>query len=195
MRSVLTSPAYAKLIKLLTNLRVTAITSSACRRFKPKHYTVATYGSITQADAELDVTWCSVKPDDVWETEEVGGFESYMVADQDDKIETQEIYRDDEDGPLINIIPKMNSLSIVMRDKHTMKFVKYLSAKAPSSRTDISISFALHEEDLPTAGSESEEEDGTLGSQSEEASNDPMEDNRDMKESADKDKDKDMDME
>eukprot|EP00397_Hematodinium_sp_SG-2012_P030063 GEMP01031813.1.p1 GENE.GEMP01031813.1~~GEMP01031813.1.p1 ORF type:complete len:519 (+),score=122.99 GEMP01031813.1:27-1583(+) len=156
LKQMLVSPAFAKLLKLFTNLRVSGLCSTAIRRFRPKHYSVATTGGITESKAELDVTWCQVAASDAWETEEIGGFESYMEADEDDDIETQEIYRDTEQGPLINIIPRPNALSIVMRDRHTMKFVKYLSSAAPSSRTDIAISFAIHEGDLPETDNEEE---------------------------------------
>jgi len=156
LQAFIGSSCFRKLLKLFTNIRVTGLCSTAVRRFRPTHYTVATTGSITESKAELDVTWCQVAPSDEWETEEVGGFESYMEADADDNIETQEVYRDDEQGPLINIIPRPNALSIIMRDKHTMKFVKYISRAAPSSRTDISVAFRIHDEDLPD--SEEEEE-------------------------------------
>ncbi len=44
--------------------------------------------------------------------------------------------QDDETG-VLNVSPAANTLNLVLRDEGLMKFVKYLSAAAPSSRFDI----------------------------------------------------------
>lgn len=38
---------------------------------------------------------------------------------------------------MLNVSPAANTLNLVLRDEGLMKFVKYLSAAAPSSRFDI----------------------------------------------------------
>lgn len=38
---------------------------------------------------------------------------------------------------MLNVSPATNTLNLVLRDEGLMKFVKYLSAAAPSSRFDI----------------------------------------------------------
>jgi prolyl 3-hydroxylase /prolyl 3,4-dihydroxylase len=95
--------------------------------------------------------------------EEFGGYEVYMGGDDDEEDEeasrvfgeTQAtssnrpkkgkddpaIYRSatdqDDDGILLTVPASWNKLSIVLRDKGTMKFVKYVSKEAPSDRWDI----------------------------------------------------------
>jgi hypothetical protein len=44
---------------------------------------------------------------------------------------------DDETG-VLNVSPAANTLSLVLRDEGLMRFVKYVSCQAPSSRCDIS---------------------------------------------------------
>jgi len=157
LKNVIASPAFAKLLKTFTNLRIADLASSEVRRFKPQHYTIATVGGITQEKAELDVTWVNVQESDSWATQDVGGFESYMSADPNDDAETQEVYRAN-DGPLINLDPQPNCLSIVLRDKNCLKFVKYMSLQAPSQRTDITVSYVVHPDDVDDDESDSDEE-------------------------------------
>ena len=75
----------------------------------------------------------------VWDNGEVGGFEAYVLADEDEE-KPAEIYRagaDDESG-VLNVSASSNSLNLVLRDEGLMRFVKFLSAFAPGSRWDIS---------------------------------------------------------
>ncbi|CAE8659943.1 unnamed protein product, partial [Polarella glacialis] len=91
-----------------------------------------------------------------WASEEVGGFESYLAADDEEETaEAQEVYRGQEnDGPLVNLPAVPNALCLVMRDSKTLRFVKYLSRDAPSSRADISASYFV---DDPGSGSDEEQ--------------------------------------
>ena len=57
--------------------------------------------------------------------------------DADFTEEKAEVYDEEAAGPLLNIPPIHNALSIVFRDSRTLKFVKYVSKKAPSSRVDV----------------------------------------------------------
>lgn len=125
---------------------------------------------------------------EMWEGGEVGGYEAYLLADEDN--EAAEVYKavsggegqagqqacsvagagwpassggrlaaracrwmavvlprplpsqplqaqDDESG-VLNVSPGANTLSLVLRDEGLMRFVKFLSVQAPSSRFDIS---------------------------------------------------------
>merc|ERR1712096_300935 len=93
---------------------------------------------------------------DLWDSEEVGGFESYVEVDPAESEELAEVYRENpSEGPLLNIPPVHNALSVVMRDKHTMSFLKYVSVNAPSSRIDIKAVFNVEDDDA-----DSEEESG-----------------------------------
>lgn len=58
---------------------------------------------------------------------------------------------DDETG-VLNVSPAANTLSLVLRDEGLMRFVKYLSCQAPSSRCDISATYQ------PEPDSDSDEE-------------------------------------
>lgn len=80
----------------------------------------------------------------LWASEEVGGFESYIEVDEEEDDEKAEVYRDDdEEGPLLNIPVTHNALSIVMRDPGTLSFVKFVSRSAPSARCDVKLVFGI----------------------------------------------------
>lgn len=90
------------------------------------------------------------------EPEEVGGHEVYMAGD-DDTAEDAAIYKSsgDEDNILFFQAAAWNKLTIVLRDSGTLKFVKYVSRKAPGDRWDICATFDIEEQD------DDEEEDET----------------------------------
>lgn len=48
--------------------------------------------------------------------------------------------QDDESG-VLNVSPAANTLNLVLRDEGLMRFVKYLSVAAPSSRFDIAMTY------------------------------------------------------
>ncbi|KAM0791907.1 hypothetical protein ACM66B_004161 [Microbotryomycetes sp. NB124-2] len=94
------------------------------------------------------------RDDDLWETGEVGGWDLWLVGEdggdeatysggkkqqqqQSQENGDAEEEEDDEDGPLLAFRPDWNQLSLVLRDAGVMKFVKYLSARAPGSRWDV----------------------------------------------------------
>ena len=52
-----------------------------------------------------------------------------------------------EDGPLVSVHAVSNTLSLVLRDDGVMKFIKYISAGAPSSRWDVSAEFKVDLDD------------------------------------------------
>ncbi|CAD7936239.1 unnamed protein product [Amoebophrya sp. A120] len=119
------------------------------RRFRPGlDYTIASLQHCIGTHNMLDV--CYMLVDDQkntsfpWDSEEVGGFESYVEADDDETDEKAEVYLDNaEDGPLLNIPASNNALSLVLRDKKTLSFLKFLSKSAPSSRVDVKMSLAV----------------------------------------------------
>lgn len=117
------------------------------RRFRPGlDYTIATLQNCVSAVQELDVCLTIVDDSDadLWGSEEVGGFESYVEADAEETEENAEVYReDDDDGPLVNIPPVHNALSLVSRDGKTLSFVKYVARRAPGSRVDVRMALPL----------------------------------------------------
>jgi Rps23 Pro-64 3,4-dihydroxylase Tpa1-like proline 4-hydroxylase len=91
----------------------------------------------------------------LWDSGDAGGFECYIAADDDEDAEAAAVYKsmgeesDDEGDQLLSVSPAANVLSLVMRNENIMRFVKYVSATAPSSRFDISaeFEFAVEEDD------------------------------------------------
>lgn len=130
-------------------------------------YTVAHYGILT-ADPRLDCVLCFCDDRDgaSWEAGEVGGFEAYLLADEEEAA-AAEVYRqvcvlggaprrhtvvcveyynsqyaqDAEDSGVLNVSAAHNSLNLVLRDEGLMRFVKYVSASAPSSRWDVAMEY------------------------------------------------------
>lgn len=100
------------------------------------------------------------EPEKKEEQEEVGGHEVYMAGD-DDAAEDAAIYKSsgDEDNILFFQAAAWNQLSIVLRDSGTLKFVKYVSRKAPGDRWDISGTLDIEEQDDEDEEDDEEEEE------------------------------------
>ncbi|OTB02108.1 hypothetical protein M426DRAFT_74800 [Hypoxylon sp. CI-4A] len=79
---------------------------------------------------------------------EVGGHEVYMAGDADDE-EDAAVYKSsgDDDNILFFEGAAWNKMSLVLRDSGALKFVKYVSRKAPGDRWDISGTFEVEEAD------------------------------------------------
>ncbi|KAI1461656.1 Oxoglutarate and iron-dependent oxygenase degradation C-term-domain-containing protein [Annulohypoxylon moriforme] len=85
-------------------------------------------------------------PEEEEEPVEVGGHEVYMAGD-DDTNEDAAIYKsgNDDDNILFFEAAAWNNMSLVLRDSGALKFVKYVSQKAPGDRWDISGTFEVEE--------------------------------------------------
>ncbi|KAJ3239417.1 hypothetical protein HDU78_002846 [Chytriomyces hyalinus] len=170
------SKPFLRLINLITSLKPTASRSQA-RRFRPgMDYTLATTSGESSNDPDsevgvLDATLCFVCERDgqdagLWESDEVGGFDCYMAADESNDDPAQ--YRaqravkaaytgtagsaengEEEDmegaegdgGALLSVSAKSNCLSLVMREASVMRFIKYVGARAPGSRWDVAVEY------------------------------------------------------
>jgi len=106
--------------------------------------------------------------DDAEEAPEVGGHEVYMAGDEDG-IEDAAVYGsggDGDDNILFFQAAAWNKLTIVLRDSGALRFVKYVSRRAPGDRWDVSGVFEIQEQD-----DDGEGDDGngaSLGESSEE---------------------------
>lgn len=87
------------------------------------------------------------KQEEEEEVIEVGGHEVYMAGDDDAADEDAAIYKSggDDDNILFFQAPAWNKMSLVLRDSGSLKFVKYVSQKAPGDRWDISGTFEVEE--------------------------------------------------
>ncbi len=66
----------------------------------------------------------------------------------------------DDDSGVINVSAASNSLNLLMRDEGLMKFVKYVSFLAPSSRWDVAMEYRPEDDsDEEEEGGEEEEEE------------------------------------
>ncbi|KAI0016455.1 Oxoglutarate and iron-dependent oxygenase degradation C-term-domain-containing protein [Xylariomycetidae sp. FL0641] len=94
------------------------------------------------------------------EIEDVGGHEVYMAGDEEDDNEDAAVYKtaDEGDNILFFQAPAWNRLSIVLRDSGALRFVKYVSRRAPGDRWDVSGSFGVEEDD-----DDDDEEEGGEG--------------------------------
>ena len=91
---------------------------------------------------------------EAWASGEVGGFETYIEAEDEGDADAA-VYAGEsgeggeEGGDLLSVEAQHNCLSIVLRDPGTLRFVKYVSAFAPSARCDVEVACRIHDEDLP----------------------------------------------
>ncbi|KAJ1569538.1 hypothetical protein HK096_002789, partial [Nowakowskiella sp. JEL0078] len=109
------------------------------RRFRPGlDYTLAATSKIQPV---LDATLCFANGSkSIWESQDVGGYECYVAADDGDF--DPAVYRGSEsEGSLIMASADWNSLILVLRDEDVLRFVKYVSARAPGSRFDVSYEY------------------------------------------------------
>ncbi|KAJ1449501.1 Oxoglutarate/iron-dependent oxygenase, C-terminal degradation domain-containing protein [Pelagophyceae sp. CCMP2097] len=88
---------------------------------------------------------------------DVGGFETYIAVDD---VADPGVYKSTHDdgeagegggdgGDLLSVSATHNTLSIVLRDPRTLRFVKYVPAAAPGSRYDLEAVCTIHDNDLP----------------------------------------------
>ncbi|VEU39134.1 unnamed protein product [Pseudo-nitzschia multistriata] len=68
-------------------------------------------------------------------------------------------YNEDDDTELLSVSASNNTLSLVYRDPGTMRFVKYVSSSAPSSRYDICMEYELPPDD-DDGGEDTNDADG-----------------------------------
>lgn len=152
---LLHSESFGRLLKKFTTIKFLG-RKGEIRRFRPGlDYTVAHYGVLTQ-DPQLDAVLCfvdhnnndTIEDTSLWEDGEVGGFEAYILA-EDESIAAAEVYRrdDGEETGVLNVNAAHNSLNLILRDEGLMKFVKYVSCKAPGSRWDIVETFLPEDDD------------------------------------------------
>lgn len=134
------SEAFRLWLNAVTDLLPVGVRGET-RRFRPGHdYTLATTN--TRGQGVLDVTFCHVNHPQGWEDGDVGGYECYM-APHDEEEDPATYKAADEDGALLTLPSGTNELSLVLRDEGVMRFIKYISARAPGSRWDFAYEFDL----------------------------------------------------
>ena len=158
---VMQSPQFGRLLSSYTSLGTMLGYRGRVRRFRPGlDYTIAHYGILTKT-AVLDATMCFVSgkgdqslgqeddndDDIIWQSDDKGGFECYIAADDEDDGEAEDEYDEEDDTKLLSVSPSNNTLSLVYRDPGTMRFVKYLGIGAPSSRWDLCLEYELDDDD------------------------------------------------
>ena len=97
--------------------------------------------------------------DEIWQSGDCGGFECYIAADDENEDgggenEAADEYNQDDDTELLSVSVSNNTLSLVYRDPGTMRFIKYVGSRAPSSRWDVAMEYEVPGED------DDDEEDG-----------------------------------
>jgi prolyl 3-hydroxylase /prolyl 3,4-dihydroxylase len=182
------SPEFLRYLYVVTAIPLTD-SRHEIRRFRSGlDYLVANMSSL-QPNALLDVTICFVdqtskKDRRLWDSGDIGGYECYIEADTDvESAATAEIYRvndPEDDTELLSVQAGFNRLNIVLRDTEVMKFVKYVSYRAPGSRWDISMEHQIDQKYFD----EMESGEGSGGSDEEEEESDDEEDEEDESDSA-----------
>ena len=183
--NVFQSEVFGRFLKLITSLGLPLGYRGRVRRFRPGlDYTVAHYGILT-TKAVLDATLCFAAgngdqsrvdeetgdligsgEDALWASGDVGGFECYIAAD-DEENEAAAQYDEDDDTELLSVDVSNNTLSLVYRDPGTMRFVKYVGCRAPSSRWDVSMEYEVADDE--------EQEDVAASDDADEGSKDDSE--------------------
>eukprot|EP01065_Artemidia_motanka_P039890 TRINITY_DN4920_c0_g1_i1.p1 TRINITY_DN4920_c0_g1~~TRINITY_DN4920_c0_g1_i1.p1 ORF type:complete len:582 (+),score=196.10 TRINITY_DN4920_c0_g1_i1:80-1747(+) len=172
-RELMQSQQFARLVNVLTTLVVFGHRGEIRHFRRGSDYTVA-HHALLEPDTRLDATLCFAPAtgDDArdtldraaWASGEVGGFECYLAADESE-LEAAEVYgnKDDAANDLISVHCADNTLSLVARDEGMLRFVKYLSADAPSSRYDVATVYEIlcdaSEDDGMEEDEEAEEEE------------------------------------
>ena len=162
-RTLLQSDEFGRFLKSLTSLGMSSGSSGSVRRFRPGlDYTIAHHGILTEKSV-LDATICFCagtggqcigsdednEDDAIWESGDKGGFECYIEAydNENQESEADDEYDGEDDSKLLSVSASNNTLSLVFRDPGTIRFVKYVSQSAPSSRWDISMEYEIDTDD------------------------------------------------
>lgn len=165
---LLQSPQFRRFLAVLTQLGEPTGYCGTIRRFRRGlDYTVAHHGLLMD-DSVLDATLCFVagrgkdvqtdleqedsseihEADVQWQSGDYGGFECYIAADEEDgPTVAADEYNEDDDTELLSVSASNNTLNIVFRDQGTMRFVKYVGSKAPSSRYDIAMVYQVQQDE------------------------------------------------
>ena len=157
------SPNFRTLLQAITSLDLEAAPKSVqARRFRPGlDYSIASIANCFHHQI-LDVCFTTVVDDtqesaEGWDRENHGGFESYVEAEDEEDEAAAEVYQENaDDGPLLNVVPCHNALSLVLRDRKTLSFVKFVGKGAPSSRVDLKAEWVV----VGAAGDEDSEGEG-----------------------------------
>ncbi|ETW04707.1 hypothetical protein H310_03863 [Aphanomyces invadans] len=147
-------PAFIKWVSLATGVAPSAARSEV-RRFRPGlDYTLAHHAPSSKPSSPiLDVVLCfcnaeasdaAADDDGPWTT---SGYECYVRAEDDGigdvAVSTDDNEDDDERHAPVQIPAQPNTLSLVVRDTSTMKFVKFVTCREPGSRWDVNVEFEL----------------------------------------------------
>ncbi|KAF6252117.1 Oxoglutarate and iron-dependent oxygenase degradation C-term-domain-containing protein [Scenedesmus sp. NREL 46B-D3] len=163
------SSAFARLLKAMIDVDILKHAGEV-RRFRAGlDYTVAHYGIIT-SEPRLDCVLSFVDDAtpaaaDAWAVGEVGGFEAYLLADEDDEAAgaAAVYHQDGNDSGVINVPAASNTLNLLMRDAGLMRFVKYVSAAAPGSRWDIAMEYVPEDDGVDPPMPESPQQPAAAG--------------------------------
>ncbi|KAG0759735.1 hypothetical protein G6F57_009055 [Rhizopus arrhizus] len=141
LRSFLETDTFRRWLAIVSDLEPKGYRGMA-RRFRPGHdFTLATMHQKNRPF--LDVTLCLASQEaEKWESCEYGGYECYMAAGEEEN-DDPATYRSSDEGVLLTIPAGSNELSIVLRDEGVIRFIKYVSARAPGARWDIAYEFDL----------------------------------------------------
>ncbi|RHY91173.1 hypothetical protein DYB26_012988 [Aphanomyces astaci] len=148
------SPAFVKWLSLATGVSPTG-SRSEVRRLRPGlDYTLAHQATTSSPPIILDAVLCfcddvSQEGDDEapWSA---SGFECYMRAVADGvgdvaaaAFNGEDSTDEDDDAAPVQIGAQNNTLSLVVRDTSTMKFVKFVSCRERGSRWDVNVEYTL----------------------------------------------------
>lgn len=179
---LLRSPAFRVWLGLVSSFSPFAQRVLA-RRFRPSYdYTLATTNSGPQSNPlgeaglenqmVLEGTLC-LTPTLGWEAGELGGYELSMMGEDPEATKDLDpaVYRgsssntadkgdqNEDDAVLLTCQAEWNVLSLMMRDKEILKFVKYVSGNAPGSRWDLNAEWGVQVDDDDDEDEEEEEEE------------------------------------
>ncbi|KAJ1828799.1 putative component of NuA3 histone acetyltransferase complex [Coemansia sp. RSA 2599] len=127
LAAFLRSASFGRFLASVTSLDL-AEASQQMRRFNKGHYTLIHDQALEPAglDATLSLQPPVPRDDPHAEWDESWGGATHYIADKDE---------------LLRISPESNSLSLVLRDEGTLRFVKYLNHMAPRDIQEIAMVF------------------------------------------------------
>ncbi|CAB4254034.1 similar to Saccharomyces cerevisiae YER049W TPA1 Poly(rA)-binding protein involved in translation termination efficiency, mRNA poly(A) tail length and mRNA stability [Maudiozyma barnettii] len=137
----LQSFVFKKFIATITCL-VPLTQSVIVRRFRPGNdFTLADKLQLNKnfdnlMECILEGT-LSLSAFDDWEGGNVGGYQIYMLNEEDNGDDQAVVHDDNGESVLINKSASWNSFNLVLRDENVLEFIKYVSWGAKGSRWDI----------------------------------------------------------
>ncbi|KAF9973865.1 Prolyl 3-hydroxylase ogfod1 [Actinomortierella ambigua] len=144
LQRLLTSHLFTDYLRKITNLGLLSVFSEL-RMFEKGDYTLLHDHALERTGLDVVFSMPDFGPGQSEWSESWGGGATHYVSDK---------------TTLLTLLPRHNTLSVVLRDEGTLRFVRYLNYRVKSAkRRELSLLYTINEDDDEDVDEEEEEEE------------------------------------